>query len=134
MYTTNNAEACHHCLESSEANICVVEDDKQLQKILSVRSRLPQLRSIIQYSGTPTAPGVMSVSPPLFSETFFFNLNAIVYTMSLKSNQKLLPKKSCVQYFNNIEKTGTNIPRIDCPSMLGEEFSLTNNAFLNLSI
>lgn len=87
MYTTNNAEACYHCLESSEANVCVVEDDKQLQKILRVRSRLPELRAIIQYSGTPTSPGVMSVSHLSLSEPcFWFNktLSAVIFTVSCK--------------------------------------------------
>ncbi|KAG8303297.1 acyl-CoA synthetase bubblegum member [Homalodisca vitripennis] len=60
MYTTNNPDACYHCLHTSEANICVVEDDKQLQKILKIRDQLPHLRAIIQYSGTPSNPGVMS--------------------------------------------------------------------------
>lgn len=62
MYTTNLVDACHHCLESSRANIAVVEDDKQLEKILSVKSRLPHLKAIIQYEGKPCAEGVLSVS------------------------------------------------------------------------
>lgn len=62
MYTTNLADACLHCLETSKANIAVVEDDKQLEKILSVKSRLPYLKAIIQYEGKPTVEGVLSVS------------------------------------------------------------------------
>lgn len=62
MYTTNLPDACYHCLYTSKANIAVVEDDKQLEKILSVRSRLPHLKAIIQYEGKPTVNGVLSVS------------------------------------------------------------------------
>jgi len=62
MYTTNLVEACFHCLESSKANIAVVEDDKQLEKILSIKSRLPHLKAIIQYEGKSTVDGVLSVS------------------------------------------------------------------------
>ncbi|KAL4712632.1 hypothetical protein ACJJTC_007929 [Scirpophaga incertulas] len=51
IYTTNSAEACFHCLLSSRANICAVEDKKQLDKVLSVRDRLPQLKAIVQWSG-----------------------------------------------------------------------------------
>ncbi|XP_048488655.1 very long-chain-fatty-acid--CoA ligase bubblegum isoform X1 [Plutella xylostella] len=51
IYTTNSAEACFHCLESSQANICAVQDKKQLDKILSVRDKLPQLKAIIQWEG-----------------------------------------------------------------------------------
>ena len=38
IYTTNSPEACHYILENSKANIVVVEDQKQLDKILEVRS------------------------------------------------------------------------------------------------
>ncbi|XP_049881435.1 long-chain-fatty-acid--CoA ligase ACSBG2-like isoform X2 [Pectinophora gossypiella] len=62
IYTTNSAEACYHCLESSRANICAVQDKKQLDKILSVRSRLKHLKAVIQWEGTvdTSLPGVYS--------------------------------------------------------------------------
>lgn len=60
IYTTNSPEACEHCLETSEANICIVEDDKQLQKIIEIKKNLPHLKVIIQYSGTPSEPGVLT--------------------------------------------------------------------------
>lgn len=64
VYTTNNAEACHYVLDNCNANVCVVENDSQLQKILKVRSRLPHLRAIVQYIGKPREqyPDVYSVS------------------------------------------------------------------------
>ncbi|XP_022118799.2 long-chain-fatty-acid--CoA ligase ACSBG2 isoform X1 [Pieris rapae] len=60
IYTTNSPEACFHCLESSRANICAVQDKKQLDKILSIRSRLPHLKAIIQWEGQvdTSVPGV----------------------------------------------------------------------------
>lgn len=63
IYTTNNAEACHYVAENAQCNIVVVENDQQLQKFLQVRSRLPHLRAIIQYTGKPPAdlPNVYSV-------------------------------------------------------------------------
>jgi len=53
IYTTNSADACHYVLENSSCQIVVVENDYQLQKILQVKDRLPELRSIIQYKGEP---------------------------------------------------------------------------------
>lgn len=61
VYTTNSAEACYYCAENSRANIVVVEDQKQLDKILEIRSRLPNLKAVVQYSGEPTHPDVISV-------------------------------------------------------------------------
>ncbi|XP_078280110.1 long-chain-fatty-acid--CoA ligase ACSBG2 [Rhinoraja longicauda] len=49
IYTTNSAEACHHVASDSEANILVVENNKQLQKILQVQDQLPHLKAIVQY-------------------------------------------------------------------------------------
>uniref|UniRef100_A0A8C2YVK1 long-chain-fatty-acid--CoA ligase n=1 Tax=Cyclopterus lumpus TaxID=8103 RepID=A0A8C2YVK1_CYCLU len=42
IYTTNSAEACQYVAANSEANILVVENQKQLDKILQVRSELQQ--------------------------------------------------------------------------------------------
>ncbi|KAF9421546.1 hypothetical protein HW555_002479 [Spodoptera exigua] len=62
IYTTNSADACYHCLLSSRANICAVQDKKQLDKILSVRHKLPHLKALIQWEGNvdTSVPGVYS--------------------------------------------------------------------------
>lgn len=39
---------------SARCNVAVVENDAQLQKLLSVRERLPHLRAIVQYRGPLT--------------------------------------------------------------------------------
>ncbi|XP_063375733.1 long-chain-fatty-acid--CoA ligase ACSBG2 isoform X4 [Cydia amplana] len=69
VYTTNSAEACLYCLEKSRANICAVQDKKQLEKILSVRHKCPTLKAIIQWEGPvdSSIPGLYSsgtVGPP----------------------------------------------------------------------
>uniref|UniRef100_A0A4W5MJA9 Long-chain-fatty-acid--CoA ligase ACSBG2 n=2 Tax=Hucho hucho TaxID=62062 RepID=A0A4W5MJA9_9TELE len=49
IYTTNSPEACQYLAENCKANIIVVENHKQLQKILQVQDKLPHLKAIIQY-------------------------------------------------------------------------------------
>ncbi|KRT79624.1 AMP-binding protein, partial [Oryctes borbonicus] len=49
IYTTNSVEACLHSALSSRANIIVVQDDKQLEKIIQIRDQLPDLKVIVQY-------------------------------------------------------------------------------------
>lgn len=68
IYTTNSPEACFHCIQLSNANIIVVEDEKQYEKIEKIRHRLPMLKTVIQYSGVPKNSDVLSVSMqfPLF--------------------------------------------------------------------
>ncbi|XP_014609244.1 PREDICTED: long-chain-fatty-acid--CoA ligase ACSBG2 isoform X1 [Polistes canadensis] len=60
IYTTNSAEACQYCAQHSRANIIVVEDSKQLEKILQIRKNLPHLTAIIQYEGIPKEKDVLS--------------------------------------------------------------------------
>ena len=60
IYPTNSPEACKYVLANCKANIVVVEDDKQLAKILNVKDSLPELKHIIQYTGNPSVEGVLS--------------------------------------------------------------------------
>jgi long-chain-fatty-acid--CoA ligase ACSBG len=63
IYMTNSPDACHHIADNARCNIIVVDDDEQLQKILSIRDRLPHLKAIVQYRGQPDKrlKGVYSV-------------------------------------------------------------------------
>jgi len=49
IYSTSFADACWYVAHSARCNVIVVDSDKQLQKILDVWDRLPQLRAIVQY-------------------------------------------------------------------------------------
>ncbi|KAM3609225.1 uncharacterized protein V6R79_011334 [Siganus canaliculatus] len=51
IYATNSPEACHYVASDCKANIIVLENQKQLDKILQVRDQLPHLKAIVQYSG-----------------------------------------------------------------------------------
>ncbi|XP_058801294.1 long-chain-fatty-acid--CoA ligase ACSBG2-like [Phymastichus coffea] len=60
IYTTNSAEACQYCAQTSRANIIVVENNSQLKKILKIKGNLPKLKAIVQYEGIPKAKNVLS--------------------------------------------------------------------------
>jgi long-chain acyl-CoA synthetase len=63
IYPTNLAPDCAYILEHSESRCVFVENDEQLQKVLSVRSKLPELREIIVFDGEGDgSPGVLSWS------------------------------------------------------------------------
>ncbi|HWX52705.1 MAG TPA: AMP-dependent synthetase/ligase [Solirubrobacteraceae bacterium] len=47
IYQTNSPEECHWVLSDSEACAIVCENEEQLAKIVAIRDRLPQLRTII---------------------------------------------------------------------------------------
>ena len=60
IYPTNSPEACKYVLANCKANIVVVEDGKQLAKILTIKDSLPELKQIVQYIGKPSSPNVLS--------------------------------------------------------------------------
>lgn len=70
IYTTNSADAVAYVLDSSLSNICVVENDVQLKKVLEVWDSLPSLKAVVQYSGKPSTDkdNVYSVSNALETE------------------------------------------------------------------
>ncbi|XP_065601909.1 long-chain-fatty-acid--CoA ligase ACSBG2 isoform X2 [Cyrtonyx montezumae] len=49
IYTTNSPEACHYVAENCSANILVVENHAQLQKILQFEHKLSHVKAVIQY-------------------------------------------------------------------------------------
>ncbi|XP_061528355.1 long-chain-fatty-acid--CoA ligase ACSBG2-like [Phycodurus eques] len=51
IYATNGPQACCHVASDSQANILVVENQQQLDKILQVKDQLPHLKAIVQYKG-----------------------------------------------------------------------------------
>uniref|UniRef100_A0A2M4A0Z1 long-chain-fatty-acid--CoA ligase n=1 Tax=Anopheles triannulatus TaxID=58253 RepID=A0A2M4A0Z1_9DIPT len=57
VYTTNSPESVQHVLESSRAQIVVVDDAKQMEKVRSIRQNLPLLKTVIQ-TLPPYAPYV----------------------------------------------------------------------------
>jgi long-chain-fatty-acid--CoA ligase ACSBG len=48
VYTTNSPEAVYHVLKSSRAQIVVVDEAKQLNKIREINNKLPELKAVIQ--------------------------------------------------------------------------------------
>lgn len=59
IYTTNPAEECAYILRHAGAGVVVVENREQLEKLLSIRHRLPALRNIVLIEGETAAPDVL---------------------------------------------------------------------------
>ncbi|XP_039629600.1 long-chain-fatty-acid--CoA ligase ACSBG1 [Polypterus senegalus] len=71
IYPTNSPEACHFVAEDSRANVIVVENQKQLEKILQVWDRLPHLKAVVQYNEP-----LQEKRPGLYSWDEFMELGA----------------------------------------------------------
>lgn len=61
VYTTSSAAGLEYKARHSRANILVVEDREQMEKVQECRDSLTDhLRCVIQYTGEPEVPGVLS--------------------------------------------------------------------------
>eukprot|EP00096_Caligus_rogercresseyi_P013590 TRINITY_DN6222_c0_g1_i1.p1 TRINITY_DN6222_c0_g1~~TRINITY_DN6222_c0_g1_i1.p1 ORF type:complete len:650 (-),score=139.39 TRINITY_DN6222_c0_g1_i1:110-2059(-) len=60
IYPTSSPDACQYVAAHCRANVIFVENEEQLKKILAVKSKLPALKSIVQYTGEPNDPEVTS--------------------------------------------------------------------------
>ncbi|XP_060763020.1 long-chain-fatty-acid--CoA ligase ACSBG2-like isoform X2 [Neoarius graeffei] len=69
IYTTSSPEACHYVAHNCEANVLMVENDKQLTKILQIKDQLPQLKAIVQYKGD-----VKNEMPNIYTWTEFMKV------------------------------------------------------------
>ena len=52
IYASSLPDQCEHILRDSGAVVAIVEDEKQLAKLIEVRASLPDLRTVILMSGT----------------------------------------------------------------------------------
>jgi long-chain acyl-CoA synthetase len=57
LYPTNSAEQCEYIIRHSDAEFVVVDTPQQLEKILSVRARLPKVKAIITLDETTASAG-----------------------------------------------------------------------------
>ncbi|KAK9522257.1 hypothetical protein VZT92_018734 [Zoarces viviparus] len=97
IYTTNSPEACQYVAASSEANILVVENQKQLDKILQVKDHLPHLKAIVQYKGE-----LQQKAPFLYTWAEFMKLGEDVPDEQLNAViDSLRPNECCTLIFTS---------------------------------
>ncbi|XP_062402556.1 long-chain-fatty-acid--CoA ligase ACSBG1 [Sardina pilchardus] len=97
IYATNSPEACHYVASDSKADIIVVENQKQLDKILQIKEQLPHLKAIVQYSEP-----LQNKLPNLYSWEEFMDLGSEVPDKELDdiiSSQR--PNQCCVLIYTS---------------------------------
>uniref|UniRef100_A0A6A7G7W4 long-chain-fatty-acid--CoA ligase n=2 Tax=Hirondellea gigas TaxID=1518452 RepID=A0A6A7G7W4_9CRUS len=60
VYTSNSPITCRHMAKDCRAQVLVLENQHYIDKFLPLKQFLPHVKVIVQYSGTPTMPGVLS--------------------------------------------------------------------------
>uniref|UniRef100_H3ACG6 Long-chain-fatty-acid--CoA ligase ACSBG1 n=1 Tax=Latimeria chalumnae TaxID=7897 RepID=H3ACG6_LATCH len=97
VYSTNSPEACHYVAYDCRANIFVVENQKQLEKVVQIRNSLPYLKAIVQYKGD-----LQERHPNLYTWEEFMDLGSDVPDMVLDdiiNSQK--PNQCCVLIYTS---------------------------------
>ncbi|MED6272780.1 Long-chain-fatty-acid--CoA ligase acsbg2 [Characodon lateralis] len=101
IYTTNSPEACHYVAANCEANVLVVENQKQLEKILKVKDQLPHLKAIVQYKGE-----LQQKSPLLYTWDEFMKLGKEVPNETLQAMIDSLRANECCTLIYTSGTTG----------------------------
>ncbi|NXG79459.1 ACBG2 ligase, partial [Baryphthengus martii] len=101
IYTTNSPEACHYIAENCRANVVVVENDKQLQKILEVQHKLHHLKAIVQYREE-----LKEKRPNLYSWSEFMDLGKDVPDAQLSEIIKSQKPNQCCTLIYTSGTTG----------------------------
>ncbi|XP_076204536.1 long-chain-fatty-acid--CoA ligase ACSBG1 isoform X2 [Aptenodytes patagonicus] len=97
IYTTNSPEACHYIAHDSKTNIMVVENRKQLDKIMEIWNRLPHLKAIVLYKDS-----VPERHPNLYTMEEFLELGDDISDTTLDdiiNSQK--PNQCCVLIYTS---------------------------------
>lgn len=101
IYTTNSPEACQYVAANCEANVLVVEDKKQLDKILQVKDQLPHLKAIVQYKGD-----LHQRAPFLYTWDEFMKLGEDVPNEQLNATIESLRANECCTLIYTSGTTG----------------------------
>ncbi|KAM4893371.1 long-chain-fatty-acid--CoA ligase ACSBG1-like isoform 1-T1 [Sylvia borin] len=97
IYTTNSPEACHYIAHDSKTDIMVVENQKQLEKIMQIWNRLPHLKAVVLYKDS-----IAERHPNLYTMEEFLELGGDVSDSTLDdviNSQK--PNQCCVLIYTS---------------------------------
>nr|XP_057927384.1 long-chain-fatty-acid--CoA ligase ACSBG2-like [Doryrhamphus excisus] len=101
IYTTNSPAACQDVAANSEANILVVENHMQLQKILQVKHELTHLKAIVQYKGE-----LQERLPSLYTWAEFMKLGQDIPDKDLDDSINSLRANECCTLIYTSGATG----------------------------
>ncbi|XP_019731753.1 long-chain-fatty-acid--CoA ligase ACSBG2-like isoform X3 [Hippocampus comes] len=102
IYTNNLPMACWEVASSARANVIVVEDQQQMDKILQVKDDLQHLKAIVQYKGE-----LKQRLPSLYTWSEFMRLGEDVPEQELNRSIARLRANQCCSLIFTSGATGT---------------------------
>lgn len=106
VYTTNEPPVCQYVAEHSEAKVVVLEDQKQLDKYLTFRDKLPMLQAVIMWNAeVPTAVNADGKAPVL-SWSGFLSCGTSISPTELDARIALIKPGHCASLIYTSGTTG----------------------------
>jgi long-chain-fatty-acid--CoA ligase ACSBG len=95
VYTTNTSDACLYISTHSQAEVIVVEDNKQLMKYANRGAETPHLKAFVMYGEAPNQANLGSFSVPVYTFSQFLDLGNGVADSAVESRYtSILPGHS----------------------------------------
>jgi long-chain-fatty-acid--CoA ligase ACSBG len=105
VYTTNEASACQYVAEHSEARLVVLEDQKQLDKYLTFRDKLPNLAAIIMWADSVPS-SANSAKNPVVSWDAFLGSGTSISEKDLQKRRDAIKPGHCATLIYTSGTTG----------------------------
>ena len=106
VYTTNEPSACEYVAEHSDARVIFCEDEKQLNKYLSFRDKLPKLAAIVVWSGAVPEGANQRGKTPIYSWDQFKAMGANVRDNQLGGRSDAVEPGHCATLIYTSGTTG----------------------------
>ena len=109
IYTTNEPAACEFIIQDSSARVVVVDGQKQLDKILEIRTRLPKLKAIVMYRDETFSDPAGAKDPSLakvYTWKDFMSLGASVSDADLEARMSAQKPGHCCTLIYTSGTTG----------------------------
>lgn len=94
IYTTNSAASTFYILENSKTSIVVIDEEMQLDKILQIKDKLPNLKAIIQT--LPSDKKYTATSPKIYSWKDLESIDTTDLNQEYQNRyNSLVPNEAC---------------------------------------
>lgn len=97
IYATNSAESCQYVAEHSQAKVVVCDGRQQLEKLIEIHKRLPNLKALVMYGSDQLPEDISSgCSVPVYAFDDFLKLGTNVPMDNLRQRSEAWkPGETC---------------------------------------
>jgi len=134
VYTTNESSACEYVASHSEAKVIFVEDQKQLDKYLTFRERLPKLAAIVVWGGSVPSSANARGKTPVYDWKEFVALGKSVRSTDVQKRSDAVKPGHCASLIYTSGTTGNpKAVMVSNDNIIWESIAVFDHMFNNMS-